>query len=442
MARPATYVGTALAIAVLWAGLARAQPSDPVAYDFDSDGIVGFEDFLTFARGYGKAQGDPAFDARLDLNADGTVDFTDFLAFARNYGRDTGGRMSDLLYIADLLAGRLVVVNTTTNLTDLTRTVALSQPRGLAFSAVNGRVYVAGVDSFYALTEGSSRTYQVPLQDPPPTPEDAPVARGGFRVALSDDHAMGFVTEEFVGRLEVLDLSDGASLAQIPVGREPVGVAVSPDGDYAFVASKDRWLRRVDARALVLQDSIALDGWGNGRVVISPSGDRAYSARTLETSTPAVQIVEIDLQTASVARFLEVAVAGHLSTDVVDLALAPDGARLLASVQRLVPVDISGVSSFAFEGDLVAVDLASFEILAELPLGERVGTIGLSSDGRTAYVGGITSILEDPAFKVFIVDLDPVAYTGFLSGFELPAAIGTPPAKPAAWPPLPDLSVF
>lgn len=58
-----------------------------LAADFNGDGKVDFDDFLAFARAFGKAQGDEGYDARMDLNSSGgRIDFDDFLAFVRAFG--------------------------------------------------------------------------------------------------------------------------------------------------------------------------------------------------------------------------------------------------------------------------------------------------------------------------------------------------------------------
>ncbi len=442
MHRIAAFCLTVILSAAVFSDAVRAQQSDPADSDFDGDGVVGFDDFLAFARGYGKSVDEPGFDQRLDLNGDQTVDFSDFLAFAAAYGRSTAGDQPALLYITDLLAGRLVVINTVTNLTDPTRSVDLSSPRGMAFSPANDRIYVAGTDSFYAFTESSDRVYQVPLQDPPAEPDGLPVARGGFKIALSTDHASAFVTEEFVSRLEVLGLSTGESLASIPVGVDPVGVVASPDGDVVYVAGKGRWIHVIDAGELALRDSTDLEGLGNGRLALSPDGTRIYTARTLVTGSPSVELLDVDILSGEIQQTLEVLDPGDLSAQIIDLALSSDGGTLYVALQRLIPANIAGVSSFALDASLIAVNAQTFVRAAELRLGDQVGNIGLTPDGRTAYVGGISSLLEDPAFKVFIVDLGQMSVVGALSGLDLPAEIRIP-AKPAAGGllSLPELSI-
>ena len=56
-----------------------------VSADFDSDGVVGFTDFLAFAGSFGSRSGEIGWDARFDLDGDSSVGFTDFLVFVSLY---------------------------------------------------------------------------------------------------------------------------------------------------------------------------------------------------------------------------------------------------------------------------------------------------------------------------------------------------------------------
>jgi len=50
--------------------------------DFDSDGEVGFADFLLFAGAFN------SIESKFDLNGNGTVDFPDFVFFAQVFGQE------------------------------------------------------------------------------------------------------------------------------------------------------------------------------------------------------------------------------------------------------------------------------------------------------------------------------------------------------------------
>ena len=57
------------------------------AVDFDGSGLVDFNDFLLFARNFGKDELASDYDPVYDLNQDGQVNFPDFLEFVRHFGR-------------------------------------------------------------------------------------------------------------------------------------------------------------------------------------------------------------------------------------------------------------------------------------------------------------------------------------------------------------------
>ena len=56
--------------------------------DFDTDGEIGFADFLIFTEQFGFSEGDEGYEARFDLNGNGEIGFADFLIFVDNFGKD------------------------------------------------------------------------------------------------------------------------------------------------------------------------------------------------------------------------------------------------------------------------------------------------------------------------------------------------------------------
>ena len=59
------------------------------AVDFDGSGLVDFNDFLLFARNFGKDELASDYDPVYDLNQDGQVNFPDFLEFVMHFGKST-----------------------------------------------------------------------------------------------------------------------------------------------------------------------------------------------------------------------------------------------------------------------------------------------------------------------------------------------------------------
>ena len=59
------------------------------AVDFDGSGLVDFNDFLLFAKNFGKDKLASDYDPVYDLNQDGQINFPDYLEFVRHFGRST-----------------------------------------------------------------------------------------------------------------------------------------------------------------------------------------------------------------------------------------------------------------------------------------------------------------------------------------------------------------
>ena len=413
---------------------ATAQESSPV--DFNGDGEVNFADFIAFARGFGKTDQDADFDARLDLNNNGEVDFQDFVLFARQFGGSSPSGGGDeepfdprRIYVADFFGDRVFVLDGDTNMFNPGLSVAVRQPRSVTYSYRNRRFYVAGQDSFYALTESSEIDYRLPLQEPPESPGDPPAPLGGFRMVLSPDHQLGYVAGEFAGVVEVIHLKNAEAIARIPLAHPPKGIAISPDGGKVFVAhTTGPWISVIDGPGQALVDSIRLDGWGNGRVAVSPEGDRIYTATTFGDPDPSVQIVSIDPETKEVVDMLEV--AADSTTVVWDVQASRDGHKLFATVRRefLAPDEPLGK---AFAGYFWTIDAATFERTSEIQIRGEAVSFSVSRDGKTAYAIVNETPFVALNFWIFVIDLENEEVLGRIFGFLFPTDVKVYGAKPA-----------
>ena len=388
-------------------GSAAAQETTPA--DFDGDGEVNFSDFLIFARGFGRTDQDADFDARLDLNDNGAVDFQDFLLFARQFGGSTPPEDADKepfdpprIYVADQLSDRVFVLDSESNFYDPGLSVTLRQPRSVIYSYLNRRFYVAGLDSFYALTESSEIEFQLPLLDIPAVPDGRPEARGGFRMALSPDQRQVYITEDEASQVEVIDLKNAESVALIPLSYKPSGIAVSRDDGAVYVGhSQYPWISVIDGSRQTLVDSIRLDGWGNGRVAVSVEGERIYTATTLWGDEPTVRIVAIDPVTKAVAN--DLVVATDSTTFVEEMKPSKDGKELYVTVVRqfLAPLEPLGR---VFESYFWTIDSATLKTTSEISIRGIAGTFGVSRDGRIAYVALLDFLTQ--SFQLNLLDLE------------------------------------
>ncbi|MDE3000500.1 MAG: hypothetical protein OXU79_15620 [Gemmatimonadota bacterium] len=407
-------------VCFMLSGSAAAQETP--AADFDEDGEVGFQDFLIFARGFGRTNQDADFDARLDLNDNGAVDFQDFVLFARHFGGSTPPEDADRepfdpprIYVSDTLGNRVFVLDGDTNFFNPGLSAVITQPRSVTYSSINRRIYVVAADTFHAMTESSETDYRLPLVDPSATPGFPPAGRGGFKMVLSPDHRLAYITEDAANQIEVIHLKHAESVAIIPLSYKPSGIAISPGGNAVYVGHPlSPWVSVIDGLRQAISDSIRLDGWGNGRLVASPEGDRIYTTVNVGGTDPSVEIISIDTETREVHDML--VVAADSITNVIDLQMSRDGLKLYATVwpgtAPIEPLKEGAVSYF------MTVDRLTLETTSVIQTNWYQNNFGVSRDGKTAYVAVL-----DPAagtYELAVLDLETEEVAGLVLGFFTP----------------------
>lgn len=419
----------ALCVIVFGANIIHAQQTNIEIADFDGSGRVDFPDFLVFAGGFGKSTTDEGYDSRLDFSGNGTIDFPDFLVFAQTFGKSPNDPQDVLLYIADVTGSRVEVVNTSTNLLDPTRTLTADQPRGVAIS--NSRVYVASIDTFYAFNKSNgSRSFTIPLE-PTFLPGGGLQNRGGFRVVLSPDQSTAYVSEEGIGWVEVFDVNTATSIAQIEVNETPSGLIISSDGSRIYVAhgQSTQSITVIDAQNRQLLETIPVNS-NVSRFALSPDNDKLYL-----NNIQAGLIKALDTQNKTITDSIQVGQASDLLVNVNDVGISPDGTRLYASVWRyFTGFDATGSPVTVSWGGIVVIDTQTFTQVAEIQAGELVANMGITPDGKTAYIAGVES-LDDQAtgnLQVFIIDLETNQSLGSIRGLNLPVAFSFGASKPTA----------
>ena len=432
---------------------AWSQDAEAIPGDFDANGQVEFADFLTFASGFGKTSTDLDFDTRLDLGGNGTIDFEDFLIFAQNFGKSSSNGSqtptdppvetptANLVYIADLTGDKIDVLDITTNLIDPSRTIFVSQPRGIAFSEINKHIYVASVDNFFILSDTGTPVFTIPL-DPLLQFGQPDITRGGFKVVLSPDHKLAYVTEETAGLLEVFDTIVGESKALIPVPSSPGGLAIDPSGQNVYVAhgTGAATLSIIDAVQHTLKDSISVSDILPSRLAMAPDGSRLYLNNALTG-----QVNAINLATKSIVASFTAGEPTDLSTWIVDLGLTADGSRLVVTLNRIFQGTLGSITTLEFAGSVLVIDTATMTQSAEIPIGQLAASMGVSPDGKTAYVAGATDIQDQATsnLQVFIIDLETNASLGSIRGLSLPVEFKFRAGKPVLnLENLPDIVVF
>ncbi len=216
-----------------------------------------------------------------------------------------------------------------------------------------------------------------------------------------------YIANEDGGDVSVIDTSTNQRIgADIPVGTDPRGIAIAPDGSRAYVANHgDDSVSVIDLNTKSLVTEIAVSAAPRA-VALSPDGSRAFVGHG---GTP---IAVIDTATNSL-----IPPGGTVAEAGTALAVTPDGSRLYvvevpgARVTVLnaanpgggegLPIFV-GVSPVAvaiapdglrayvvnqFDGDVSVIDIAGETNLGiDIGVGGTPSAIAIKPDGSRAYV--------------------------------------------------------
>jgi YVTN family beta-propeller protein len=235
------------------------------------------------------------------------------------------------------------------------------------------------------------------------------------------------LTNAAEGAVWEVDTSDNQKTAgPIGVGRLPEAIAITPDGQFAYVTdlAADSSVSVVDlAQPQVARKQIKL-GASAQPIAIAPDGRRAYVGDGKGLSV-------IDTATNSVVPVPD-GEAIDVRGGVQAIAIAPDGRRVyIANAEsQLVSVDTAtnreveakplivgaGLSAMAITPDgrtayavsnlgrVAAVDLATNRVVKTIPVGAVPLGIAIAPDGRFAYVvnlgGNSVSVIETATNRV------------------------------------------
>ena len=165
--------------------------------------------------------------------------------------------------------------------------------------------------------------------------------------------------------MSVVDVASGAVVGRVPVGREPEGVGITPDGRWVLVTNEsDNSVSVIDTRTLKIVKSVQV-GKRPRDVAFTPDGRAAYVSG------------EFDASRVSHGRAARRARGARAATAQ---GSAPDGGRARLAARSRLYVSTG-------RGGTVAVDRQreADKLLAEVPVGTRPWGIALSQDGRWLY---------------------------------------------------------
>jgi uncharacterized repeat protein (TIGR01451 family) len=227
------------------------------------------------------------------------------------------------------------------------------------------------------------------------------VAAAGPAAASTSTHPIVYVVNSGNFTVSAYDPVAKSIVASIPVGVSPVQVAITPNGNTAYVDNLiGNSVSVIDTATNTVTDTIPVSGFPDG-VTVSPDGSELYVSELLGQS-----VAVISTATNTVTATITV---GAIGTGPDDVAFAPNGAT------AYVADDYGGTVS--------VIDTATQTVTATIPVGPSVNQLAVSPDGAEVYVsnGGPTG----DSLTVIDAHTDKVAAT---------VAVGTDPFGVAAGP--------
>jgi YVTN family beta-propeller protein len=218
-----------------------------------------------------------------------------------------------------------------------------------------------------------------------------PVGGEPVDVAISPNGARAYVAGKSSDSVAVIDTATNAVLTTVPVGKEPLGIAAGPEGNRVYVANfGDETVSVIDTSSNTVFGSPIAVGKEPDGVAVTPDGSRLLVAQR------SGNVAIVDTASGSVVG----SVADPLGPSRP--VLGPRGGRGFVS-------DGAASSVTAFN------PLSGGTVGAPLLVGAKPAGIAIAPSGATAYVAS------------------PVEGTITLLDTSVPAAIGTPiPGFPGA----------
>lgn len=210
------------------------------------------------------------------------------------------------------------------------------------------------------------------------TGDPIPVGEGLAGVAITPDGSRAYVVNRsaVASSVSVIDTRTNQRIGNpIAVGPDSQAIAITPDGSRAYVTSESE-----DAVAVIDTSTNAIlarieVGDAPNAIAISPDGSRIY----VEGGGAGGDGIE----TISTATNQPIGEPIILSDAAQAMAITPDGATLYATT----------VGKLA-----VAIDTATNQVRATIPVGDEPRAIAITPDGGRAYVansdGGTVSVID------------------------------------------------
>jgi YVTN family beta-propeller protein len=206
-----------------------------------------------------------------------------------------------------------------------------------------------------------------------------PVGRSPIRIAMTPDGRKAYVSNAPDGTLSVIDTANRVVTKTISVGRDAQELAVTPDGGRVFVVHKTSGdITVVETSTDTVIFDVAIGGSGSRDVAVSPDGRFAYVA-----NATASMVNVIDTSTYAVTNI-------PTQPGPRRLLLTPTGDRLFAADYD--------------SGFVSVIDTATQTLITDIAVASHPRGMAITPNGKEIYVtnvgAGTVSIIKNSTLAV------------------------------------------
>jgi YVTN family beta-propeller protein len=228
--------------------------------------------------------------------------------------------------------------------------------------------------------------------------------------AVTPNGARVYVTNSFHNTVTVIDTLTNTVIDTITVGQSPSGIAITPDGTRAYVASRNRTISVIDTSTNTVIATIAANG-DPLAVAITPDGTRAYVSNT----TGSVSVVDTGTNTIITNILILDFPFGVPAGSLTGMVITPDGTRvyvasysfgkvyvistLFNAVLKAIPTDFGSLSiaispngarvytaTDFFSAHIMVIDTASNTVIDKISVGGPPPFVAVTPDGTRLYI--------------------------------------------------------
>ncbi|WP_440945625.1 PKD domain-containing protein [Methanosarcina sp. T3] len=276
---------------------------------------------------------------------------------------------------------------------------------GIAALAFLMLVSIAGASSFAYITNEGSNSISVIDTATNKVTATIPVGANPVGVAINPNGTKVYVANDHSNDVSVIDTATNAVTVTVPAGRSPQGVAVSPDGKKVYVTNlASNTISVIDTATNTVVSTVKTGGSPTG-VVVSPDGKKIYvtnngdkTVSIIDTATKAViSTVTVGKGPGEIAVTPDGAKVYVANSDGGSISVIDTATNSVTDTVKVegapfgIAVTPDGTKVYVTNNDkyfstVSVIDVSTNEVAATIPVGPNPAGAAVTPDGTKVYV--------------------------------------------------------